>query len=290
MRSFHSETCNIERNAHLLVRRLATLGLVEYCFRRSPGDADQVVIEPQNADYWPRTRPLNNADTLVLSRFAYMRRRGEAMVLNRPAPAPCSRFAIRRSRLRWPYYLHRDKSNLSAAMRPFQEIELLSLLMDCQVLFTTAPVTDRNLRACEGDDDLILWDFHDLLFHTRSTEGRHANPLGGLYPYAGVISPAPAVRPRWPGKKIDLGNFSAPHGHSISPFVKLLRERHSIRDFDDRHPITLAELSCFLRTPRASSPNGKAGRTSAMAVRWSPTPPGHTLQRAPPTNSSSIWL
>ena len=33
---------------------------------------------------------------------------------------------------------------------------------------------------------------------------------------------------------------------AISPVAKLLRERHSTRDFDDRQPITLAELSQFL--------------------------------------------
>ena len=33
-----------------------------------------VVIEPQVPDYWPRTPRLGDADILVLSRFAYMRR------------------------------------------------------------------------------------------------------------------------------------------------------------------------------------------------------------------------
>src|SRR6202030_4757653 len=80
----------------------------------------------------------------------------------------------------------------------------------------------------------------------RSTEGRHANPLGGLYPYVGVMTPLPAVRPRWPGKKIDLRKFSAGHSEAISPAAKLLRERHSTRGFDDQRPITLAELSRFL--------------------------------------------
>ena len=61
----------------------------------------------------------------------------------------------------------------------------------------------------EGDNNLVLWDFHDLLFHTRSTEGRQANPLGGVYPYAGVMPPPPATRSRWPGKKIDLRKASA---------------------------------------------------------------------------------
>src|SRR6202042_1732829 len=93
-----------------------------------------------------------------------------------------------------------------------------------------------------------LWDFHDLLFHTRSTKGRHASPLGGVYPYVGVISPLPAVRPSWPGKKVDLHKFSAAHAGATSPVAKLLRERHSTRNFDDQRPITLAELARFLDT------------------------------------------
>jgi SagB-type dehydrogenase family enzyme len=56
----------------------------------------------------------------------------------------------------------------------------------------------------------------------------------------------PAVRPRWPGKKIDLRKHSAAPSEGVSPFATLLRQRHSTREFDDRQPITLAELSRFL--------------------------------------------
>jgi hypothetical protein len=45
-----------------------------------------------------------------------------------------------------------------------------------------------GLRPTEGDESLVVWDFHDLLFHARSTEGRHANLVGGLYPYVGLSS------------------------------------------------------------------------------------------------------
>jgi Nitroreductase family len=126
----------------------------------------------------------------------------------------------------------------------FPGIELLALLVDCQILFKVDAAGGDGLRPAEGDDALVVWDFHDLLFHTRSTEGRHANPSGGLYPHVGVISALPAVRPRWPGKKIDL--VSAAPSQTISPAAKLLRERRSTRGFDDRRPITLAELARFL--------------------------------------------
>ncbi len=127
---------------------------------------------------------------------------------NRPAPAHCSEFAIRRSPRPLPCCPRRKKSVRSGGRPGFPGIELLALLVDCQILFRIDANGD-GLRASEGDDNLVLWDFHDLLFHTRSTEGRQANPLGGLYPYAGLIPPPPAVRPRWPGKKIDLRKVSA---------------------------------------------------------------------------------
>jgi SagB-type dehydrogenase family enzyme len=56
----------------------------------------------------------------------------------------------------------------------------------------------------------------------------------------------PAVRPRWPGKKIDLRKVAAAPAPHVLPVAKLLRERRSTRSFDDQRPITLAELARFL--------------------------------------------
>src|SRR5258708_10185880 len=120
------------------------------------------------------------------------------------------------------------------------------MLVDCQSRVQVDAGRDSGRRPAEGDDNLVLWDFHDFLFHARSTEGRHANPMGGVYPYAGVMAPLPAVRPRWPGKKIDLRKVPAAAAQQISPAAKLLRQRHSTRIFDDQRPVTLAELSRFL--------------------------------------------
>jgi SagB-type dehydrogenase family enzyme len=244
--SFASDGRRIDKEIHLLVRRLARHGLLEYRLARRRNGEDLVVIEPQLPDYWPQTPPLGVADVLVLSRFAYMRRRGNEMVLESPRagalfkicdPKIAATLATLSSpqQIRW---LRRQDG--------FAGIELFALLVDCQILFSVDPARDSGLRPAEGDDDLVLWDFHDLLFHARSTEGRHANPLGGVYPYAGVMAAPPAVRPRWPGKRIDLRKASAARQEPISPAAKLLRERHSTRTFDDQRPITLAELSRFL--------------------------------------------
>jgi hypothetical protein len=79
--SFARQGRAADKEIDLLVRRLARRGLLEYRLGRPGEENDQVVIEPQIPDYWPRTADLGNADTIVLSRFAYLRRRGNEMVL-----------------------------------------------------------------------------------------------------------------------------------------------------------------------------------------------------------------
>jgi SagB-type dehydrogenase family enzyme len=244
--AFVSGRRNIEKEMDLLVRRLAKLGLLEYPVRHAPDGEDQVVIEPQVADYWPQVPQLAATDILVLSRFAYMRRRASAMVLESPRAGAL--FRICDPKITAVMAMLSTPQQIKKLRRQdgFPGFELLALLVDCQILFKIDAVDGGGLRPDEGDDKLVLWDFHDLLFHARSTEGRHANPLGGLYPFVDTIAPPPAVRPRWPGKKIDLGKLSTADRAAVSPFAKLLRERHSTRDFDDGQPITLAELARLL--------------------------------------------
>ena len=67
-----------------LVRRLALYGLVEYRLARAPSGPDLIVVEPQMRDYAPRMIEIDEDRALVLSRFAYMRRRGADMVLESP--------------------------------------------------------------------------------------------------------------------------------------------------------------------------------------------------------------
>jgi SagB-type dehydrogenase family enzyme len=246
LRSFAPRNRNIDKEIGLLVQRLAGHGLLEYRHGRSRNGEDLVVIEPQVPDYWPQAPELSNADALVLSRFAYMRRRGADMVLESPRAGALFRIcdpkiAVAIAMLTTPQQIKQLRRQDG-----FPGVELLALLLDCQILFKGDAAGESELRPEEGDHSLALWEFHDLLFHTRSTEGRHANPLGGVYPCAGTISPLPAVRPSWPGKKIHLSKLSAERAEATSAVAKLLRERRSTRSFDNQRPITLAELAQFL--------------------------------------------
>jgi len=240
--TFVSGNRETDKEVLVLVRRLAGRGLIEYRLGRTQSE-DLVVIEPQLPDYWPRLPQLGNADTLVLSRFAYMRRRANEMVLESPRAGALFKFCDPRIAATVALLSTPQQIKQYRRQKDFPGLELLALLVDSQILFKAS---GDGLRSAEGDDALVLWDFHDLVFHARSTEGRHANPLGGAYPYADTIAPLPAVRPPWPGTKIDLRELSSAAVDAPSPTTKLLRERHSTRDFDNQRPITLAELARFL--------------------------------------------
>jgi SagB-type dehydrogenase family enzyme len=235
-----------DREIDLLVRRLARSGLLEYRVGAARGGQDRVVIEPQVADYWPRISKIGNTDTIALSRFAYLRRRGKEMVLESPRAGALFRITDPKVAAALAVLSQPQKVSRYRKERGFPGLELLGLLIDCQILFKLKAGDADGLRSSEGNPHLVLWDFHDLLFHARSTEGRQANPLGGLYSHASLMAPLPAVRPHWPGQAIDLNGAlvaSAP-----SPLATLLDERHSTRDFDDEHPVTLAELAAVLQT------------------------------------------
>ena len=93
------------------------------------------MIEPQIPDYWPRTPKLGDADKLVLSRFAYLRRRGDEMVLESPRAGALFRIcdpkiAALIAALSTPQQIKQLRRQ-----RGFPGIELLALLVDCQILF-----------------------------------------------------------------------------------------------------------------------------------------------------------
>ena len=135
LRAFAFRRTKIDKELDLLVRRLARHGLLEYRFGRSPNGADQVVIEPQVADYWPRTPQLSDADVLVLSRFAYMRRRGNEMVLESPRAGALFKICDPKLAAAIALLSTPQKIKQLGEQDAFPGNEFLALLVDCQILF-----------------------------------------------------------------------------------------------------------------------------------------------------------
>jgi len=186
-----------DKEIELLGRRLARSGFLEYRLMPPRGSA-LAAIEPQIPGYWPEIAELGNSDTVALSRFAYLRRRGNDLVLESPRAPALFRFTDPKLAAAILTLSMPQKVSALRHEKNFVGLALLGLLVECDLLFKVDPKRD-GLRVGEGDENLVLWDFHDLLFHTHSTEGRQANPLGGRYTYMGAIAPPAAVRAPWPG-------------------------------------------------------------------------------------------
>lgn len=101
------------------------------------------------------------------------------------------------------------------------------------------------------DARLDLWEFHDLLFHTRSRYGLHDYDAGGVFahPDAPHAPPLPA-HVGTAVVDLDAPDFAAAVAADPT-LTEALESRRSLRTYA-ASPITLAELSQFLyRTARA---------------------------------------
>ena len=275
-----------DKEINLLVQRLARSGLLEYRLGPARGGQDSVVIEPQIADYSPQISKIGNTDTIALSRFAYLRRRGKEMVLESPRAGALFRITDPKMAAALVTLSTPQKISRYRKERGFPGLEFLGLLMDCQILFKLGAGDTDGLRPSEGDPSLVLWDFHDLLFHTHSTEGRQANPLGGLYSYSDLMAPLPAVRPPWPGKAIDLNSAASGLRPRLSqPFsMRGTRYATSTMSIRSRWP----NWPRFCRPPRACARNGRLPPTWARKARKCPMLRGRIHRAARPTNWSFI--
>jgi SagB-type dehydrogenase family enzyme len=121
------------------------------------------------------------------------------------------------------------------------------------------------------DPRLALWDFHDLLFHTRSRLGRHSNAYGGTYRFKELFEPLPAQKPA-AGDSVPL---PAPDLARLAvedrPFSAVLESRRSKREYAER-ALSLAQLGEFLyRAARVQKAVPEAG------VSFRPHPAGGAL-------------
>ena len=99
------------------------------------------------------------------------------------------------------------------------------------------------------DEDTALrqWEFHDLLFHTRSRSGRHDQPVGGTFRFRDRIAPWPAIKPAMSDRRIalhkpDLEADLDDHG---LPFWSVLDHRASVRR-SGQCPMQAETLGAFL--------------------------------------------
>jgi cyanobactin maturation PatA/PatG family protease len=110
-----------------------------------------------------------------------------------------------------------------------------------------------NFLATEPEPlSLQVWEFHNLLFHSRSRSGRHNYLTADFEKFIDKLPQFPVVKPPMSDKIVPLprpnlqlviqGDFT---------LTEAIEARKSIREYDDTHPITLEQLSELLyRTAR----------------------------------------
>lgn len=197
---------------------------VEPLLRVIPIARDAVFLRPA----------LSPGSTVRLSRFALVRRSREGLVLESP--------------------LSRHRVTLAEEAMP------LLAALGREVMVKEAPEALGHLvaaglaRADDTEDEdpaLRAWDFHDLLFHSRSRWGGNDQPFGATFRFAAELPPEPVVKPPPEGVAVELFRPSLEEiAAADPPFTTVLESRRSVREYADAPP-TLRQLGELLyRTAR----------------------------------------
>ena len=189
----------------------------------------------------------------VLSRFAYCRKEQEKLVLE--SPLSHSQLILvdwQSAALIAELAQPKDCGDIYNKIPSLSENTIknfFSLLLSDEILLAVA---EDGTIAEETNETLVQWEFHDLLFHSRTRTGRHSNPVGRTYPFFGKIERLPAIKPKVSN---DIINLYKPDIEKLKesdyPFTQILEDRKSIKQFNDANPITDKQIGEFLyRTAR----------------------------------------
>ena len=182
-----------------------------------------------------------------LSRFAYIRRHDENRLLLESPLAHAQVLIHNACGAAFIHHLTSPTSFSSLASAPnAAEKEITSFL---SLLIAGGFVGETSSSGQLNEDcnqTLMQWDFHDLLFHSRSRMGRHNNPIGGNFRFMGRIAPQPAIKPKPTTAAIllykpDIEQLIA----SDRPLTEVIETRQSVRSYG-KLPITVKELGEFL--------------------------------------------
>ena len=107
-------------------------------------------------------------------------------------------------------------------------------------------VDAHGTSADEADAALSHWEFHDLLFHSKSRLGRQHAGYGGTFRMLGKAEPLPAHTFSPDGEIVSLRkpDMADLLSHD-APFTAVLERRRSIRTYAEQ-PITVDQLGEFL--------------------------------------------
>lgn len=190
----------------------------------------------------------------ALSRYALLRHHEDGLLLE--SPRCHARIVLQAAALeRCSKVL---SSSLAAGWDDCGDVgALVSMLVECGFLI---PCREDGKTAEDLDQTLDGWEFHDLLFHSRSRAGRHSDPLGKVDPALIDWDKQGAKAGAGGPDRITLPRPAAPLP-SVLSFGEVLESRRSVRE-PPAEPLTCDVLADFLyhsaRIEPANAP-GPAG-------------------------------
>ncbi len=217
------------------------------CFAVHAGSERLATLEPTAASFILPPAGALPGRSYVLSRFAWVQRRGDVLALETPlVPARIVLHDPRATALVHALAQPGTAAEVGGRVAglPVEAVApLLSLLVHAGA---ACALGDGGATVEDADPALRCWEFHDLLFHARSREGRHDAPAGAIYPLAGRIDPPPALRPESATEGIALYRPNLERLESQDPpFALVQKRRRSIRKYASE-PITDRQLGEFL--------------------------------------------
>jgi len=266
--STEAELCaSAPRELGYLLARLEQEGWICHVLARD-GRA-LATLEPLTPAF--RFRPPAGGGPWRMSRFAWIRRTGDGAVLEHPLGL--GRVMLHEPALLEPLgRLATPQDALDLGLAPAEAGALLALL---GAAGAAAPCGPGGELPEDLDPALRQWEFHDLLFHSRSRQGTHGDPVGGTFRFLGELDPLPALPPAPAEPGIQLPEPRPGRGR---PFFNVLEARRSIRA-PGRDPISLPQLGAFLhhvaRVRGVVPPDPQAGR--AYEAVSAPCPGGGAL-------------
>jgi len=237
------------------IRRLELIGAL--CYTVAAGSKYLATFSAFSPNFRPRHDIVRFNRSYRLSRFAYLRRDGDQMVLESPVSHS---IALIQDPITFQFLLKltRMPATMEDLQKEFHRVgkqtveTLMNLLLRHQFL------------EDPKESSLHHWEFHDLLFHSESRYGRRMKPYGGTYHRMGKSEPLPALKPAPQGEKVTLWKPERKRlKKKETSFSAVLEKRQSIREYDERRPITAKQLGEFLyRVDRVKkiSPKNSAKR------------------------------
>ncbi|HEY1592551.1 MAG TPA: SagB family peptide dehydrogenase [Solirubrobacteraceae bacterium] len=243
--------------SHYALRRFIANGMLVCAV--SSGATVLATVIPRRRDFTLQPRPAVPVDA-ILSRFAYLRRIGEHLVLARPGAA-CELALHGAEPAAW-FAAAAEPIAVAATGERADERAALYALAFAHGLLEPAGEPEPAARAA--------WEFHDRLFHHASRWFDDLIVRGGTFRFGGSFESPGAIRPVHPGEDIELPAVEPSESESLAV---VMNRRRSRRQMSDR-PVPLAAVAELMY--RVARVTGRAEIGPQETIRR-PYPSGGSL-------------